>query len=135
MMSPSQPVVTAQDVNSYVQKYRAKQQLVTQALTTASPKLLAHPKGRTIIDQLHTTRGHDDTLGLKTDSSSSTRKLPAGEEKYMYISLPKLSEAELGTPLGASLGPLVGLLASLQQRLLAQRQQAADSPCVSGLEA
>lgn len=141
--------ITSERVKSHLQKYRlhrvrSKKEFL--ASYEAGLQKLSSGKGATAglwsagevasvltHHTVHepTSSGHDNAAAPPPPAAApSVATSPATvetEERHDVLTLPHLTEAEKQSPLGASLGYLMGLFFSLQQQLLAQRAAAAEA--------
>ncbi|GKY99888.1 hypothetical protein MPSEU_000942400 [Mayamaea pseudoterrestris] len=125
IMSMKTSAVSTEAVKSYLVKYRGKQADARNSfMSSYEAGQLAAAAGKPTSSQSDSTRQNDSTRHGSSASSTDDERTPSqtiSKEQHGMLSLPKLTEDEAGSHLGASLGYLMGLLATLEQQLVAQR--------------
>lgn len=155
---PKHEPVTSERIKSHLQKYRlhrskAKQEFMTcydssmkkfQAGGLEGQKVLssgevaAHATYSTLNGTTEsTTTGDEQQVEEKSDSPpedpEETKSMPVQQEEPVgALMLPRLSEEEKRSPIGTSLGYLLGLFFSLRSQLMAERAAAAAAALAAG---
>jgi hypothetical protein len=117
-MSVKSKTVPTDAVKCFLFKYRARHEDVRKNFHSSYEAGQAAAAKRSRSNRSSADKDASD------DSQSTEDDRPPvilGKEQHGLLSLPKLTEEEANSHLGASLGYLMGLLISLEQQLIAQR--------------
>jgi SHAQKYF class myb-like DNA-binding protein len=136
---PNHEQITAERIKSHLQKYRKHRDKSKQNFMSAYDETLSKIKQHGGLDRTKSLSGGEvpghltyATMHEGEDAAAneepSTQVADAGDDKKALLPhaqeslvLPRLTEEEKSSAIGASLGYLLGLFFSLKQQLLAQR--------------